>query len=62
VKVLNSHLQQLQMIDAGASLLQTKVDAAKRESKGLASSGANGWHGVGSDPAEDFYKSFMGRR
>jgi len=63
VKVLNSHLQQLQLIDQNTLQLQAKVDAAKKESKSLnASTGANGWHGVGTDPAEDFYKSFMGRR
>lgn len=61
VTVLNSHLQQLQKIDVGASEIQAKVDAAKKESKNLNAS-SNGWHGVGTDPAEDFYKSFMGRR
>jgi nuclear pore complex protein Nup62 len=61
VRVLNSHLQQLQNIDVGASQLQAKVDAAKKESKSLNAS-SNGWHGVGTDPAEDFYKSFIGRR
>ena len=57
----NSHLQQLQDIDAGARELQEKVEAAKRERAGLGAS-ANGWHGVGSDAAEDFYRSYLGRR
>jgi nuclear pore complex protein Nup62 len=69
VRVLNSHLQQLQVIDAGTAALGAKIDAAKKESSRLGgaighggSINGNGWHGVGGDPAEEFYKSFMGRR
>lgn len=59
MRVLNSHLQQLQSIDVGTSALQQKVQAVKKEAR---VSGMNGWQGLGSDPADDFYKSFMGRR
>lgn len=61
VRVLNSHLQQLQDIDVGARELQEKVDAAKKERAGLGTS-SNGWQGIGTDAADDFYKSYMGRR
>jgi nuclear pore complex protein Nup62 len=59
VRVLNSHLQQLQGIDVTTSQLQQRVQAAKREAR---VSGTNGVQGLGSDPAEDFYRSFMSRR
>jgi len=59
VRVLNSHLQQLQGIDVNTSALQARVQAAKKESR---VAGQNGHQGLGSDPAEDFYKSFMSRR
>lgn len=59
VRVLNSHLQQLQGIDVTTSALQQRVLAAKREAR---VSGTNGAQGMGSDPAEDFYRSFMSRR
>lgn len=59
VRVLNSHLQQLQGIDVTTSQLQQRVQAAKKEAR---VSGTNGVQGLGSDPAEDFYRSFMSRR
>ncbi|KAF2813139.1 uncharacterized protein BDZ99DRAFT_382476 [Mytilinidion resinicola] len=60
VKVLNSHLAQLQIIDTGATELQAKIANAQKEQQRLG--GANGWSGLGSDPAEDFYRSFRGGR
>lgn len=59
MRVLNSHLQQLQTIDVSTTGLQARVQAARRESR---VSGSNGYQGLGSDPAEDFYKSFISRR
>ncbi|KAF2494040.1 hypothetical protein BU16DRAFT_573392 [Lophium mytilinum] len=60
VKVLNSHLAQLQVIDTGATELQAKIADAQKEQQRLG--GASGWSGLGSDPAEDFYRSFRGGR
>ncbi|KAL8989708.1 MAG: hypothetical protein Q9177_001466 [Variospora cf. flavescens] len=60
VRVLNSHLTQLQQIDQGAAALQLKVAAAQRASQSL--SPTNGLHGPSSDAADSFYRSFMGRR
>ena len=60
MRVLNSHLSQLQMIDQGAAALQLKVAAAQKAGQGLGSS--NGFKGLGSDAADDFYRSYMGRR
>ncbi|CAF9913226.1 MAG: FG-nucleoporin nsp1 [Heterodermia speciosa] len=60
VRVLNSHLTQLQQIDQGAAALQLKVSAAQKASLGTAS--ATGYVGPASDAADGFYRSFMGRR
>ncbi|KAF2839290.1 hypothetical protein M501DRAFT_933333 [Patellaria atrata CBS 101060] len=60
IRVLNSHLAQLQVIDSGAAELKGKIAAAQREGAGIARH--NGWNGVGSDPADDFYRSFRGGR
>ncbi|KAI9876875.1 MAG: FG-nucleoporin nsp1 [Pleopsidium flavum] len=60
VRVLNSHLSQLQMIDQGAAALQAKVTAAQKAGQGLGSS--NGLKRLGNDAADDFYRSYMGRR
>lgn len=57
--MLNSHLQQLQQIDTGAAALQAKIAAVQKEGQRIST---NGYHGLGSDPADDFYRSFMGRR
>ena len=57
--MLNGHLSLLQQIDEGAASLQSKVAAAQKESQRL---GTNGYHGIGTDPADDFYRSFAGRR
>lgn len=60
VRVLNSQLSQLQLIDQGASQLQEKINKAQKESHGRM--GGNGWNGLGTDPADDFYRSFRGGR
>lgn len=81
VRVLNGHLAQLQVIDAGAEELRRKVAAAQREggrfaaggSQGLGASGSFGSGGggggsmyssgvMGGSAAEDFYRSYVGRR
>ena len=62
VRILNSHLSQLQAIDQGTIALQAKVNAAQKASQGLAFSGMNGSNGSGGGATEDFYRSYMGRR
>ncbi|KAF1922928.1 uncharacterized protein M421DRAFT_76800 [Didymella exigua CBS 183.55] len=59
VRVLNTQLSQLQLIDSGASQLQEKINKAQKESRAV---GANGWNGLGTDPTDDFYRSFRGNR
>ena len=59
VRVLNTQLSQLQLIDSGASQLQDKINKAQKESRAV---GASGWNGLGTDPAEDFYRSVRGNR
>ena len=65
VRILNSHLYQLQVIDKGTNDLQEKVVAAQKQGQGLAS--RMGYRhaspGVGNGTAaDDFYRSYMGRR
>lgn len=60
VRVLNAHLSSLQEIDTKASGLQAQIATAQKEGQRL--SGANGWSGLGSDPTEDFYRSYRGSR
>ncbi|KAL8917992.1 MAG: hypothetical protein Q9172_005600 [Xanthocarpia lactea] len=60
VRVLNSHLTQLQQIDEGANALKLKVAAAEKASRNLAPT--NGFNGPSSDAADSFYRSFMGKR
>ncbi|KAL8922700.1 MAG: hypothetical protein Q9208_005013 [Pyrenodesmia sp. 3 TL-2023] len=60
VRVLNSHLSQLQQIDQGAATLQLKVAAAQKASRTFTPS--NSVNGPSSDAADSFYRSFMGRR
>lgn len=60
VRVLNSHLTQLQQIDQGAAALQLKIAAAQKASQTL--SPADSLNGPSSDAADSFYRSFMGRR
>ncbi|KAK1908201.1 hypothetical protein P3342_013521 [Pyrenophora teres f. teres] len=59
VRVLNTQLAQLQLIDSGASQLQQKIKEAQSETRSV---GANGWNGLGSDPSADFMKSVRGGR
>ena len=54
VRVLNSHLSQLQKIDMDASVLQSKVQEAQKHARAM---GGSDWR-VGTDPSEEFYKSF----
>lgn len=57
VRVLNGHLAQLQSIDSGASALQQKVAMAQKDVRSV---GRNG--GLGSDEADAFARSYLGRR
>jgi nuclear pore complex protein Nup62 len=58
VRVLNSHLSQLQQIDMGAARLQQKIDAAQKEGQW---SGKNGHGALGSDNTESFMRSYLRR-
>ncbi|KAJ9631304.1 FG-nucleoporin nsp1 [Knufia peltigerae] len=61
VKILNSHLMQLQTIDQGTAALQQKVAAAQKTAGNLGY--LNGSMGQGSGTAvQEFYRSYMGRR
>lgn len=63
VRVLNSQLSQLQVIDSGAAQLQEKIEAAQKDAhRGNGRGGSSGWNGLGTDPTEDFYRSFRGSR
>jgi nuclear pore complex protein Nup62 len=62
VRILNSHLSQLQAIDQGTVALQAKVSAAQQASQRLGFLGTDRSNGAGSGPVEDFYRSYMGRR
>lgn len=83
VRILNSHLSQLQVIDQGTTELQGKVNSAQKAGQMLSSrfghgfsssgiggggagagvgSGGFGGGGNGASAAEDFYRSYMGRR
>ncbi|KAF2638348.1 hypothetical protein P280DRAFT_82536 [Massarina eburnea CBS 473.64] len=59
VRVLNTQLSQLQLIDSGAAQLQEKIEKAQKESQ---RGGTNGWHGLGTDPSDDFMRSYRGGR
>jgi nuclear pore complex protein Nup62 len=54
VRVLNSHLTQLQWIDENAMALQAKVAEAQKVGQSI---GSNGYGGTESDLAESFYRS-----
>ncbi|MCJ1320953.1 FG-nucleoporin nsp1 [Xylographa vitiligo] len=60
VRVLNGHLSQLQQIDQGAATLQSRVLEAQKASRAAAP--MNGMNGIRNDAADDFYRSYMGRR
>lgn len=58
VRVLNSHLSQLQQIDTGAAALQQKVTLAQKEARSLGRGS-----GLGEDGGVDgFMRSLNGRR
>lgn len=61
VKILNSHLIQLQSIDQGTVALQDKVAAARKSANNLGylNGSMNGDNGAA---VQDFYRSYMGRR
>lgn len=61
VKILNSHLLQLQAIDQGTVALQDRIAAAQKSASnvGYLTSSTNG---AGSAAVQDFYRSYMGRR
>jgi nuclear pore complex protein Nup62 len=58
VRVLNSHLMQLQWIDQNAELLQQKVTAAQKVGQSI---GANGYGASENDAADVFYRSYIRR-
>ncbi len=58
MRVLNGHLTQLQWIDTNAAALQAKVAAAQKASTSM----GNEHGGPESEAAENFYRSYMGRR
>ncbi|KKK26645.1 hypothetical protein P175DRAFT_060675 [Aspergillus ochraceoroseus IBT 24754] len=65
VRILNSHLSQLQAIDQGTTELQTKVSTAQKAGRTLSSRFGHGFStsGMGNgSAADDFYRSYMGRR
>ena len=59
VRVLNSHLTQLQWIDQNTEVLQAKVAAAQKLGQSISS---NAYGGLENDAAESFYRSYTGRR
>jgi nuclear pore complex protein Nup62 len=61
VRILNSHLTQLQTIDQGTVALQEKIAKAQKNAQGLGHAN-NGGTGAGNGAVEDFYRSYMGRR
>jgi nuclear pore complex protein Nup62 len=54
VRVLNSHLTQLQWIDENAMTLQAKVAEAQKAGQSI---GLNGYGGPENDLTESFYRS-----
>jgi len=61
VKILNSHLTQLQAIDQGTVALQDKVAAAQKAASNLGYLHGSMSQGSGA-AVQDFYRSYMGRR
>ena len=67
VRVLNSHLTQLQQIDQGAAALTLKVQEAQKATRGLGpiDGGVGRVRGIGnanSEAADGFWRSYLGRR
>ncbi|KAF2857125.1 hypothetical protein K470DRAFT_261086 [Piedraia hortae CBS 480.64] len=60
VRVLNSHLSQLQVIDQGATDLQSRVVAAQQEAKHIGR--LQGHNGDSEQWIKDFGRSYLGRR
>lgn len=61
VKILNSHLIQLQAIDQGTVALQEKVANAQKSASNMGYLNGS-TNGNGGATAQDFYRSYMGRR
>ena len=61
VRILNSHLTQLQAIDQGTAELQAKVAAAQKAAGGLGYLNGS-TNGDNRAAVDDFYRSYMGRR
>jgi nuclear pore complex protein Nup62 len=61
VRILNSHLTQLQAIDQSTVALQEKVSKTRKNAESLDHLN-HGSMGTGSGAVEDFYRSYMGRR
>ena len=62
VKILNSHLVQLQAIDQGTQALQEKVVTAQKAASQLGYLNGSSLNGSGGAAVQDFYRSYMGRR
>ncbi|EGE01618.1 nucleoporin Nsp1 [Trichophyton equinum CBS 127.97] len=65
VRILNSHLSQLQLIDQGTAALRAKITASQKLGNSMSTfkNGTPRIAGSGSGgAAEDFYRSYMGRR
>ncbi|KAI2038906.1 FG-nucleoporin nsp1 [Ophidiomyces ophidiicola] len=65
VRILNSHLSQLQLIDQGTAALRAKISSTQQSGSSL--SGLQSQYGgtpgsVSGGAAEDFYRVYMGRR
>lgn len=58
VRVLNSHLAELQKIDMGVTELKKRIAEAQRDSQRVHSRGLGGY---GFDAAEEFGRTFRGR-
>ena len=61
MRILNSHLTQLQAIDQGTVALQAKVAEAQQAAQGMGHFGGLGNSRVGT-AVEDFYKSYSGKK
>ncbi|ETI29546.1 hypothetical protein G647_01999 [Cladophialophora carrionii CBS 160.54] len=62
VKILNSHLVQLQAIDQGTQALQEKVAAAQKAASQLGYLNGSSLNESNGAAVQDFYRSYMGRR
>ena len=63
VKILNSHLIQLQAIDQGTQALQEKIVTAQKSASQVGYlNGGSSLSGNNNGAVQDFYRSFMGRR